>query len=130
MSVCLCFFFKTAPSEITPNKLSSLISITDHRNNLNLDSEQIAALSEYIPSEKEKIALSPYLSRQVEPGSNRVSGCEKWMIAISSVQDAGEKLRSMCFMADPALLEHLQSGKSIVERAADRPSLHVKLRGI
>jgi hypothetical protein len=41
-----------------------------------------------------------------------MSLCEKWMIAISSVQDAEEKLRSMQFMADcPALIEELQSGE-------------------
>ena len=97
------------------------------RNDLKLDAEQIAALSEYIPSKQEKIALSPYIDGQAGPesittSSRVMSGCEKWMIAISSVQDAGEKLRSMRFIAEcPKMLEHLQSGKSMV----DRPSYKI-----
>lgn len=83
-----------------------------HRNDLNLDSEQISALSEYVPSEEEKILLSPHLDGQIQLEHSRMSLCEKWMVAISSVQDAEEKLRSMQFMADcPALLEELQLGE-------------------
>ena len=56
--------------------------------------------------------LSPYLDGQIQLKHSRMSLCEKWMIAISSVQDAEEKLRSMQFMADcPALIEELQSGE-------------------
>ena len=43
-------------------------------------------------------------------------------LSISSVRDAGEKLRSMRFIAEcPKLLEHLQSGKSTVDRASYKP---------
>ena len=56
--------------------------------------------------------LSTYLDGQIHPEHIRMSLCEKWMVAISSVQDAEEKLRSMQFMADcPALLEELQLGE-------------------
>ena len=59
--------------------------------------------------------LSSHLDGQIiqlEQCRSSISLCEKWMVAISSVQDAEEKLRSMQFMADcPALLEELQLGE-------------------
>lgn len=59
-----------------------------------------------------------------------MSGCEKWMIAISSVQDAGEKLRSMRFIAEcPKMLEHLQSGKSMADRASSISSSPYRAMG-
>ena len=59
--------------------------------------------------------LSSHLDGQIiqlEQCRSSISLCEKWMVAISSVQDAEEKLMSMQFMADcPALLEELQLGE-------------------
>jgi hypothetical protein len=94
------------------------LSLTEYALNLHhtklsndsiLSSQQITGIIEYIPSFEETKSLQNYINNGNDV--NLLCECEKFMIAIMSIQEAKKKMEAMLFKLHyPATVKELKSG--------------------
>ena len=102
-----------------------------------MDATQLKALKEFLPTSEEKSGLLSYMNENGKTEETRkiayadLSECEKYMLTMIEVEDAGDKFDCMLFRVQfRSRLDELLQGIGIVEKACLEVRSSEKLREI
>jgi len=100
-----------------------------------LDSTQLQALKQFLPTEDESAGLKEYVTNakkdksKIDESMNALCACEKYMLAMMDVADAAEKFDSMLFQIQfKSRIEEINESINVVIEACNDVKKSNRLR--
>ena len=98
-----------------------------------MTSHQMQSLIEYLPTKEEKSLLKSYLKNSTENDfelkRNSLCECEKFMLAMSDIDDPAKKINTLVFMSSfSSLSEDIEKDAVLIEKACNELLSSVRLR--